>query len=175
VIPTAALADRNRLADLVLAALADGAARRELEAVASSPDEPDLVRRRARCAIEAIATLPLLDTAPGLAAILDAAGTLFDAGLFFEVHELLEPHWQRAEGRPREALQGLIQVAVGFQHAVNGNQAGARALLAEGAARLHGACLAGRPMDSFAREACIAAVVPSEVDASLAPRFPARA
>jgi len=44
--------------------------------------------------------------------VLARAGRLFDAGLYFEVHELLEPHWLRAAGEARRALQGLIQVAV---------------------------------------------------------------
>jgi hypothetical protein len=81
---------------------------------------------------------------------LDVAATLFDAGLYFEVHELLEPHWFRALGPEREALQGLIQIAVGFQHLVNGNRRGALALLREGAAKTAGGRLEGLPLAEFA-------------------------
>lgn len=63
---------------------------------------------------------------------LDRAAALADAGLHFEVHELLEPVWFRAEEPIRIALQGLIQVAVALHHLDHGNVAGARSLLAEG-------------------------------------------
>jgi predicted metal-dependent hydrolase len=94
---------------------------------------------------------------------------LFDAGLFFEVHEVLEPHWASARPPERDALQGLIQVAVGWQHLANGNSAGARALLAEGAARLHGRSLLGVDLDPFARAALEAAAC---VPAARPPAFP---
>ena len=51
-----------------------------------------------------------------LESTLHAAALLFDAGLYFEVHELLEPRWLGADGRDRTALQGLIQVAVVRAH-----------------------------------------------------------
>ncbi len=73
------------------------------------------------------------------------------------MHEALEPHWLVARGESREALQGLIQIAVGWQHLANGNVAGARSLLADGAARLHRRRLAGIDFDSFARAALEAA------------------
>jgi predicted metal-dependent hydrolase len=69
------------------------------------------------------------------------------------VHEILEPYWAGSEGDTREALQGLIQAAVGFQHLANGNLAGARSLLLDAAARLHGRRLLGRDLDGFARTA----------------------
>lgn len=64
------------------------------------------------------------------------AEALFNAHLFFEVHEILEPLWLAAEGDERELLQGLIQVAVGFHHAENDNRRGALSLLSEGNAKL---------------------------------------
>lgn len=76
---------------------------------------------------------------PSLQRVLARAGRLFDAGLYFEVHELLEPHWMRADGAERRALQGLIQVAVAFHHQERGNREGAISLLAEGLAKLEGA------------------------------------
>jgi hypothetical protein len=71
-----------------------------------------------------------------LVASLDRAASLADAGLFFEVHELLEPAWLRADGAERLGLQALIQVAVAFHHAAHGNREGAVSLLGEGLAKL---------------------------------------
>ncbi len=67
-----------------------------------------------------------------------AAAALFNAGLFFEVHELLEDRWREAEGDLKTFLQGLVQVAVGLHHHANGNLRGAIALLEEGNAKLAG-------------------------------------
>ena len=64
------------------------------------------------------------------------AARLADHGLYFEVHELLEPAWMRAAGMERAALQALIQIAVGLHHVENGNQPGAISLLSEGLAKL---------------------------------------
>lgn len=72
----------------------------------------------------------------GLASLLDRAAALANHGLFFEVHELLEPVWFRAAEPERTALQGLIQTAVAFHHLENGNREGARSLLALGVAKL---------------------------------------
>src|SRR6266511_5186574 len=38
---------------------------------------------------------------------------VFNAGLFFEYHELIEDHWRAETGDRKRFLQGLIQVAVG--------------------------------------------------------------
>ena len=127
-IPTLPLAPRNRLAALILAALSDAGARRELAALAECGERAlagdwlgadelrhaGALRARARRASGAMATLPLESPGPSLATALDAAATLHDAGLHFEVHELLEPYWARAGGAAKETLQGLIQVAVGY-------------------------------------------------------------
>jgi hypothetical protein len=104
---------------------------------------------RARQAWHALRARPLDPPDPPLGAVLDAAALLFDAGLYFEVHELLEPHWMRAGGTEREALQGLIQIAVGFQHLANHNLMGARALLGEGCQRIRGRQLERRELDAF--------------------------
>ena len=88
---------------------------------------------------------------PPLGTVLVSAALLFHAHLYFEVHELLEPYWLRADGGDREALQGLIQVAVGFAHLANGNVAGARALLHDGCARVLERNLEGVPLDPFGR------------------------
>lgn len=78
------------------------------------------------------------------------AALLFDARLYFEVHELLEPHWSRARGGEREALQGLIQVAAGYQHLANDNIRGGRALLASGSAKLRSSRLGTLDLEPFA-------------------------
>ncbi len=110
------------------------------------------MRERARRALDALGARPL-DQARSLADALEVAALLFDAGLYFETHEVLEPWWREAAGAAREALQGLIQVAVGYQHRDNGNVAGARALLAEGSLRLHGLALGELDLGAFARAA----------------------
>jgi Domain of unknown function (DUF309) len=66
-----------------------------------------------------------------------AASALFNAKLFFEVHEILESYWGRSQiPEMRRFLQGLIQVAVGLHHRDNENRRGALALLAAGRAKL---------------------------------------
>jgi predicted metal-dependent hydrolase len=74
--------------------------------------------------------------ASALDRLLARAAALARAGLFFEVHELLEPAWLRAGEPLRTALQGLIQVAVALHHLEQGNRAGARSLLHEGSTKL---------------------------------------
>jgi hypothetical protein len=74
----------------------------------------------------------------GMQRLLERAAALANHGLFFEVHELLEPVWFRATEPVRTALQGLIQVAVAFHHLENGNREGARSLLVLGVAKLAG-------------------------------------
>lgn len=166
---------RNRLAELILDSLHDPKARStlsELVRVCAEPQhsaEPPVVSAEFSAALrgeyrplrdelcertlrawEVVRDRPLATGKPGLGEVLDQAGDLFDARLFFEVHELLEPHWVRAEGPAREALQGLIQIAVGFQHLVNDNVEGALMLLREGMTKAAGKYLAGRDLDGFA-------------------------
>jgi hypothetical protein len=71
-----------------------------------------------------------------LAGLLARAARLADAGLYFEVHELLEPRWMRADGAERLALQGMIQVAVALHHAGQANRPGAISLMGEALAKL---------------------------------------
>lgn len=63
---------------------------------------------------------------------LKEAAYLFNEGLFFEVHEILETVWLTQENGIRLLLQGLIQIAVGFYHLENRNVRGALSLLKEG-------------------------------------------
>lgn len=161
-IPTPPLRPRNRLAELICSAVSDERARRELETLAASSSPPPgwceggearwaaLLLARARRAVEALAGHSPAARAPSLAESLEVAAALFDAGLYFEVHELLEPHWRHASGAARQAVQGLIQVSVGYQHLANGNLAGAHALLAEGVARLSSGCIEQLDAAAFA-------------------------
>lgn len=135
---------------------------------------------RATRAARALAARPLSPTDPPLEITLGQAAALFEAGLYFEVHEMLEPYWMRSDGADRQSLQGLIQAAVGFQHLANGNVEGARALLHEGAVKLIGQRLDGRDLDAFARALIrcereimtLGANAGLRFDWSAAPRFP---
>ncbi len=49
----------------------------------------------------------------------------FNAGDFFEAHEVWEDCWSEAAGPERRFYQGLIQAAVGLCHFGNGNLRGA--------------------------------------------------
>lgn len=50
---------------------------------------------------------------------------LFNAGDFFEAHEVWEDLWAECAGPERRFVQGLIQAAVGLCHFGNGNLRGA--------------------------------------------------
>ncbi len=67
---------------------------------------------------------------------LEQARAAWDAGLFFEVHEIAEPVWLEASGRERELLQGIIMAGAALHHLSDGNLAGARGLLGDAARRL---------------------------------------
>ena len=53
--------------------------------------------------------------------ILQQVPILWDLKLYFEMHELLELEWKKAEGGRRRALQGLIRAAGMKIHAENNN------------------------------------------------------
>ena len=67
---------------------------------------------------------------------LDEAVELFNAGQYFEAHEVLERLWLAADGLDRELYQGVLQVAVGLHHEAHGNRKGAASMLAKGVSRL---------------------------------------
>ncbi len=113
-------------------------------AVCLAPDlmrDLPVLRLRARLLVEATAKS---QARCGSSAALDAGGSwslcaaavLFNAGLFFEAHELLERAWRDAADDLKSLLQGLIQVAVGLQHQADGNVRGALRLLAAGNEKL---------------------------------------
>ena len=60
----------------------------------------------------------------------------FNAGRFFECHEILEDVWHGVRGPARDFYQGLIQVAVGLYHLGNGNLVGCRSQLEKGLQKL---------------------------------------
>lgn len=61
---------------------------------------------------------------------------LFNAGEFFEAHEVLEDVWRAAPAPEKKFLQGLIQIAVAFVHYQRGNFVGAMSLSARGSRNL---------------------------------------
>jgi hypothetical protein len=91
---------------------------------------------RARRAAKAHRARPTRPEGGRLTAAADRAIALWNAELFFEVHEVLEAEWQQSSGAERGALQGVIQIAVALHHHRYGNARGARALMREGRERL---------------------------------------
>ena len=96
---------------------------------------------------------------------------LFNAGRYFESHEVLEQVWLRANGASKTILQGLIQAAAVLVHLKRGNLIGARSLLSKSQTNLAaapdqfmGIALAGfrQALDSF--------VLAAEAGDSSAPR-----
>lgn len=63
---------------------------------------------------------------------------LFNAGQWYEAHDVLEDLWHETADPARRVLQGLIQVSVAHVHLDRGNTKGATILLGEGLGRLTG-------------------------------------
>jgi predicted metal-dependent hydrolase len=53
----------------------------------------------------------------------------FNAGKYYEAHEVWEDAWRLEEGPRRRFYQGLIQAAVGLYHLSRANTTGARSQL----------------------------------------------
>jgi hypothetical protein len=133
------------------------------ELASAVPDARDAVRERLERALAAVATYrharplgtdPAAPFVPagthGATPALRKAAALFNAELYFEVHEVLEAAWGVAKGATRVFLQGLLQIAVALHHAEHGNAAGASRLLQAGRAKVlphaptfHGVDVAG--------------------------------
>jgi hypothetical protein len=95
-----------------------------------------------------------------------AAVLLFNAGDYFEAHEVWEDLWAEAHGDQRRFYQGLIQAAVGLCHFGNGNLGGA-AKLFRSSRDYHaglGHDFLGMDLDAFWRRmsACFAPVLGPE-------------
>lgn len=136
------LALRDRLAAAILRALGDPGelVRLQTDALGDAipPAEITTTRERLRLGAEVarVATDAKLAALPPLERALVEAALLFRAGLFFEVHEVLEEAWRTLVGERRVFVQGLIQVAVGFHHLAHDNPRGAAALFAAGRTKL---------------------------------------
>jgi hypothetical protein len=124
------------------------------------------------------AALGWLAAEDGLGEALRAARAAWDAGLFFEVHELLEPEWMRASGSRKTALQGLILAGAGLHHLVGANRAGATGLLRDAARKLaESPELDGFELAAFGRgmadlaERIAAGAIASPADVGELPRF----
>jgi len=61
---------------------------------------------------------------------------LFNRGEWYACHDLLEDLWHQCQGPDRQALQGLLQIAVAHLHLERSNLRGATVLLGEGLGRL---------------------------------------
>lgn len=64
------------------------------------------------------------------------AQRLFDEGMPFHAHEVLEDAWKSAPAPERPLWQGLAQLAVGLTHLRRGNTRGARSLVERGRDRI---------------------------------------
>ncbi|HEX9751131.1 MAG TPA: DUF309 domain-containing protein [candidate division Zixibacteria bacterium] len=69
-------------------------------------------------------------------AMFDAGLREFNAGRYFEAHDIWEDFWHQLNGPDRRFLQGLIQLAVGAYHHEMDNPAGARSLWGRSIAKL---------------------------------------
>lgn len=115
------------------------------------------------------------------ARLLAVGAGLFNRGLFFEFHELLEGAWNGARGEKRLFLQGMIQIAVGYSRLQAGKVRGCLQLLREGSRKTSGFVpeFLGVELRDFLAgvEVCRAAVdslgerAPREFDWSLVPRL----
>ncbi|HVN88854.1 MAG TPA: DUF309 domain-containing protein [Candidatus Binataceae bacterium] len=87
---------------------------------------------------------------------------LFNAGRYFESHEVLEKVWLQAEGEEKTVLQGLIQAAAALLHLERGNLVGARSLMRKSRVNLvsDSRLSIGLSLVGFSRalEMCISAV-----------------
>lgn len=136
------LAQRDQVAAVIVRALEaeSGVAelRQFIATLSVPPDEVDVIARRLQCGLEVAEAhqREVAPTATPLQRVLMQGALLFRAGLFFEVHEVLEAAWHRLGGAERTVVQGLIQVAVGMHHLAHGNPRGAASLFGSGRAKL---------------------------------------
>jgi sugar phosphate isomerase/epimerase len=63
---------------------------------------------------------------------------LFNERRFYEQHEVIEHEWHAERGHIRRLYQGILQIGVGFYHALNGNHKGAVTLLTDGIEKVSG-------------------------------------
>ncbi len=61
---------------------------------------------------------------------------LFNQRRFYEQHEVIEHEWHAEHTPIRTLYQGILQIGVGFHHALNGNYGGALSLLTDGTTKV---------------------------------------
>jgi DUF309 family protein family protein len=156
---------RNALAELAIAAFEDPAAAAALDWLAAPAGVPSAAAAARLAAVhlvepdgdrllavhaghataaaahaararEAVRSFAGAGTEDGVTHACRVAAALWNERLFFEVHEVLEAVWKTSVGAERQALQGVIQIAVAFHHLAHANHRGARSLLGEGRGRL---------------------------------------
>ena len=98
------------------------------------PDDPitaEYVREKAEKYSEFLKALPdnFEPVEEDLEKNVKMARLLFEKGLYFEVHEILEEVWMGEFGKERDFLQALIQIGVAYYHLSNYNLRGFRLLL----------------------------------------------
>ncbi len=79
---------------------------------------------------------PTTDGRPRASTNLQRGLALFNAGLFFECHELLEGLWKATSGPDKDFYHGVVQVAAAFYHFEKHNRHGAVTLLTKGRDKL---------------------------------------
>ncbi|MBI3989782.1 MAG: DUF309 domain-containing protein [candidate division NC10 bacterium] len=122
------------LTDLGLFRIEDGA----IELLPEFQADRSTIRTKAEVYERVLARVSQVE-GEGVGRALKEAAALFNEGLYFEVHELLEACWMPEEDLLKKRfLQGLIQIAVAFHHLLNGNYEGAVSLLKEGAEKVKG-------------------------------------
>ncbi|HEY7677382.1 MAG TPA: DUF309 domain-containing protein [Candidatus Methylomirabilis sp.] len=90
--------------------------------------------------------------AQALEDVLARAAVLFNVGLYFEFHEILEGYWMgHAKGPTRQFLQGLIQIAIGCYQIERRNPVGALAQFQKGLEKVEGLgeCYLGLDLREF--------------------------
>jgi uncharacterized protein len=70
-----------------------------------------------------------MDEGEDEAALFREGVELFNAGEWFEAHEVWEDAWHLASGERKRFYQGLIQCAVTLEHARRGNPRGVRSVM----------------------------------------------
>jgi len=168
---------RNALAALAIAALDDPGARDALSWLAAGSADPaplavraplvthlvvepdgtlldvhrahgERMQAHAARALRAADAFRASANADAVTAAVDRSIALWNERLFFEVHEVLEAEWKRTSGDVRQALQGVIQIAVALHHHAHGNPRGARTLMHEGRGRLAASAAALPSLDA---------------------------
>ena len=88
---------------------------------------------------------------------------LFNQRRFYDAHEAIEHEWHAERGEIRRLYQGILQIGVGFHHALGGNYRGAILLLTDGIAKVvqFGPTCLGIETGRLARESaiCLAEIV----------------